>query len=343
MTLAPGETIGGYRIVRPLGEGGMGAVYEVEHVELGVRYALKVFVRDHGDVESLRKRFRTEGKALARLRHPNLVRVYDLGDDESRGALYFVMDLVVGRGGEARTLADVKPGDADAEQLARWYAQLKSALEYIHAAGIVHRDVKPGNVLLDADGNAILGDFGISRFLDGELRRELDVESTMEVENVDSRRVVGSVMYLAPEVRRGEKATAAADAYALGVTFYRLLTGVWYEPGPIADGLLAEFGGEWSSALLRLLSDDPAQRLPIPSVGMARNSRKKRWRVAAAIGLVFVALAVVAAVLSKALVVHRASRDDSAGKPVVAPRSDAPAVSYAFEDFFPVHAGAPRK
>ena len=343
MTLAPGETIGGYRIVRPLGEGGMGAVYEVEHVELGVRYALKVFVRDHGDVESLRKRFRTEGKALARLRHPNLVRVYDLGDDESRGALYFVMDLVVGRGGEARTLADVKPGDADAEQLAHWYAQLKSALEYIHAAGIVHRDVKPGNVLLDADGNAILGDFGISRFLDGELRRELDVESTMEVENVDSRRVVGSVMYLAPEVRRGEKATAAADAYALGVTFYRLLTGVWYEPGPIADGFLAEFGGEWSYALLRLLSDDPAQRLPIPSVGMARNSRKKRWRVAAAIGLVLVALAVVAAVLSKVLVVHRANRDDSAGEPAVAPRSDMPAVSYAFEDFFPVHAGAPRK
>ncbi len=343
MTLRPGETIGSYRVVRPLGKGGMGAVYEVEHVELGVRYALKVFVRDHGDVESLRARFRTEGKALARLRHPNLVRVYDLGEDDARGALYFVMDLVVGRGGEARTLADINPGDADEEQLAHWYAQLKSALEYIHAAGIVHRDLKPGNVLLDADGNAVLGDFGISRFLDGELRRELDVESTMEVENADSRRVMGSVMYLAPEVRKGGKATAAADAYALGVTFYRLLTGVWYEPGPMADGFLAEFGGEWSSALFRLLSDDPAQRLPIPSVGVTRNSWKKLRRVAAALCLAFVTLAVVALVLYKALVVPKSNHGDSAVGPAVAPRGDAPAASYTFEEFFPVHAGSPLK
>jgi len=343
MTLAPGETVGSYRVIRPLGKGGMGAVYEVEHVKLGVRYALKVFVRDHGDVESLCMRFRTEGKVLARLRHPNLVRVYDLGDDETRGALYFVMDLVVGRGGEARTLADVKPGDADEEQLAHWYAQLKSALEYVHAAGIVHRDVKPGNVLLDADGNAILGDFGISRFLDDELRRELDVESTMEVDNADSRKVIGSVMYLAPEVRRGEKATAAADAYALGVTFYRLLTGVWYEPSPVMDGILAEFGNEWSSALGALLSDDPARRLPIPSVGIARNSRGKRRRVAVVLALAFVAIAVVSAVVSKALVAPKTNRGDSAGDTTVAPQGDAPAVSYSFDEFFPVHTEAPRK
>ncbi|MBQ3290267.1 MAG: serine/threonine protein kinase [Kiritimatiellae bacterium] len=344
MTFEPGETIGAYRVVRLLRTGGMGAVYEVEHMELGVRYALKVFVRDHGDVESLRMRFSTEGKALARLRHPNLVRVYDLGEDEGRGMLYFIMDLVVGRDGSARTLADVQPGEADEAQLARWYAQLKSALEYIHAAGIVHRDLKPGNVLLDADGNAVLGDFGISRFLDEKLRRELDVESTMEIQNTDPRKVMGSVMFLAPEVRRGENATAASDAYALGVTFYRLLTGVWYEPGPVADGLLAEFGREWSSALGALLSDDPARRLPIPSVGTARDSWKKRWRVAVALGLVFVVLAVVALVLSKslvapkALVVPKAKRGDSAGVPAVAPRGDAPAVSYAFDEFFPVHA-----
>ena len=338
MTFEPGETIGAYRVVRLLRTGGMGAVYEVEHMELGVRCALKVFVRDHGDVESLRMRFRTEGKALARLRHPNLVRVYDLGEDEGRGMLYFIMDLVVGRGGEARTLADVQPGEADEAQLVRWYAQLKSALEYIHAAGIVHRDMKPGYVLLDADGNAVLGDLGISRFLDGKLRRELDVESTLEVENADSRKVMGSVMFIAPEVRRGEKATAAADAYALGVTFYRLLTGVWYEPGPVADGFLAEFGGEWPSALLRLLSDDPARRLPIPAVGMAHDSRKKRWRVALALGLALAALAVAALVFSKSLVVPKANRGDSAAVSTVAPRGDAPAVSHSFEDFFPVHA-----
>jgi len=337
MTLNPGETIGSYRVVRPLGKGGMGAVYEVEHVELGVRYALKVFVRDHGDVESLRARFRTEGKALARLRHPNLVRVYDLGEDESRGALYFAMDLVVGRGGEAWTLADVKPGDADEERLARWYAQLKSALEYIHAAGIVHRDLKPGNVLLDADGNAVLGDFGISRFLDGKLRRELDVESTMEADGSDSRRVMGSVMYLAPEVRRGERATAAADAYALGVTFYRLLTGVWYEPGPVADGILAEFGGGWPSAIGALLSDDPARRLPMPAVELARVSAKGRLRVVAACAF---AVAVLASVAFAVYAMRRgAAVEGTSG----AQGADAPAVTYEFDEFFPAHVGSPLK
>ena len=326
MTLRPGETIGSYRVVRPLGKGGMGAVYEVEHVELGVRYALKVFVRDHGDVESLRARFRTEGKALARLRHPNLVRVYDLGEDDARGALYFVMDLVVGRGGEARTLADINPGDADEEQLAHWYAQLKSALEYVHAAGIVHRDVNPGNVLLDADGNAVLGDFGISRFLDDELRRELDVESTMEVDNADSRKVMGSVMYLAPEVRRGEKATAASDAYALGVTFYRLLTGVWYEPGPVADGFLAEFGSGWSSALGALLSDDPARRLPIPSVWIGGVLAKKRRRIVAVCVVVAVLIAAVSIVVGS-----RVPRDRGHAGRVPLPET------YTFDQFFPSH------
>lgn len=326
MTLSPGETVGGYRIVRPLGKGGMGAVYEVEHVELGVRYALKAFVRDHGDVEALRTRFRTEGKALARLRHPNLVRVYDLGEDEGRGVLYFVMDLVAGRDGAARTLADVRPGEADEAQLARWYAQLKSALEYIHGAGIVHRDMKPGNVLLDADGNAVLGDFGISRFLDGKLRRELDVDSTMEVENADSRKVMGSVMFVAPEVRRGEKATAAADAYALGVTFYRLLTGVWYEPGPVADGILAEFGREWSSALGQLLSDDPSRRLPMPAVELEHGPAVRHWGVVAACAFVLAALA--AAVLVAAMGRRGAN---------------AHAAVYDFSEFFPVHAGPPLK
>ena len=337
MTLGSGEVIGSYRVVRPLGKGGMGAVYEVEHVELGVRYALKVFVRDHGDVESLRTRFRTEGKTLARLRHPNLVRVYDLGEDGERGALYFVMDLVVGRNGEARTLADVRPGDADEAQLVRWYVQLKSALDYVHAAGIVHRDMKPGNVLLDADGNAFLGDFGISRFLDGKFRRELDVKSTMEVENADSRKVMGSVMFIAPEVRRGEKATAAADAYALGVTFYRLLTGVWYEPGPVADGLLAEFSSEWSSALGALLSDDPARRIPIPSVEPVHGVTKGRLRVVAM--LVLAVAVLLAAAFAVSRIRHGAAAEGSRGTQ----EPETPAVVYEFDEFFPVHARLPLK
>ncbi len=338
MTLQAGETIGAYRVIRLLGTGGMGAVYEVEHLELGTRMALKVFAREHGDVESLRRRFRTEGMALARLRHPSLLRVYDLGEDEEKGVLYFAMDLVLGVDGASRTLADVQPGEADEAQLARWYMQLKSVLDYVHAAGVVHRDVKPGNVLIDANGNAILGDFGISRFVDGELRRELDVESTMEAERSAARKVMGSVMYIAPEVRRGEKATAAADAYALGVTFYRLLTGIWYEPGPVADGLLAEFGEEWSKALRQLLADDPAARLPIPSVAASLRSTKRGRYIAVALAVV-AALAITGALLFLAGGDHRAPREAEDPAPVgtASHRRPSKAANYNFDQFFPLH------
>ena len=304
MTLAAGDIIGGYRVVRLLGTGGMGTVYEVERVDGGGRYALKAFTRDRGDVEALRRRFHTEGKALQLLRHPNLLRVHELGEDAASGLPYFVMDLVLGADGGVRTLADVEPGSVDESQLTRWYGQLKSALDYIHAAGIVHRDVKPSNILINADGDAVLGDFGISRFTDGELRRKLDAETTMDSVDADARTVMGSVMYLAPEVRRGEKATPASDAYALGVTFYRLLTGIWYEPGPVADGFLAEFGEEWSKALRQLLSDDPAARLPIPSVetgGVPAKKRRYIVAICAAVAVLIVAVSIVVGTAPRAV------------------------------------------
>ena len=330
MTFEPEEAIGAYRVIRLLGTGGMGAVYEVEHRELGVRYALKVFTRERGDVETLRKRFRAEGRALARLRHSNLVRVYDFSEDAGRGLLYFVMDLVVGLNGSARTLSDVEPGEVDERQLANWYGQLRSALEYIHSRGIVHRDFKPGNVLIDAQGNAVLSDFGISRFVDGGMREELGAESTVEMDKSDLRMVMGSVMFLAPEVRRGENATPAADAYALGVTFYRLLTGIWYEPGPVADGFLAEFGDEWSKALRQLLSDSPAARLPIPSVEIGGAPAKKRKRIVAICAAV-AALVITGVSLCLVGRDHRARR--AVGPCVPHDRIE----QYTFDQFFPLH------
>ena len=333
MTLAAGDIIGGYRVVRLLGTGGMGTVYEVERVDGGGRYALKAFTRDHGDVEALRRRFQAEGKALQLLRHPNLLRVHELDEDAASGILYFVMDLVLDAEGEARTLADIEPGSVDEARLARWYGQLKSALDYIHAAGIVHRDVKPSNVLINPDGDAVLGDFGISRFTDGELRRKLDAETTMDSVDADARTVMGSVMYLAPEVRRGEKATPSADAYALGVTFYRLLTGVWYEPGPVADGLLSEFGRRWSRALKRLLSAEPAARLPIPSVESGRTSAKTRWCIVAVCAVV-VALIVAVIVFSMKLPQENALPETATSES---------ASEYTFDQFFPLHTEQPPK
>ena len=227
-------------------------------------------------------------------------------------------------------------------RLAHWYGQLKSALDYIHAAGIVHRDVKPSNILINADGDAVLGDFGISRFTDGELRRKLDAETTMDSVDADARTVMGSVMYLAPEARRGEKATLASDAYALGVTFYRLLTGIWYEPGPVADGLLSEFGRRWSRALKRLLSAEPAARLPIPSVETGNGSAKKRWYIVAISTSI---LALIGAVWL--WLVGTASRAVRGGRGATAlPAKTQPATAlpkYTFDQFFPRHTEQPPK
>ena len=260
----PSDNIGPYCVVRKLGQGGMGAVYEVVHRKLGVHYALKTFVLDHGHVQFLQNRFLAEGRILARLRHPNLVRVFDLDVDVDSGVPYFVMDLVQYKDGGTYTLSDVEPGSMDAEHLALWFAQLSSALDYIHAAGIIHRDIKFGNILLNAQGGVVLSDFGISRFSSRVLRRELNLERTMVYDGDKTGTLaMGTSGYMAPEVALGEEATSASDVYSLGVVFFRLLTGVRYENRPNIFCLLDQFDGSWQNILRRMLSENPTAR-PMP-------------------------------------------------------------------------------
>ena len=267
------EIVGNYRIIRPLGEGGMAAVYEVEHLKLGVHYALKTFTLQEGHVELFRKRFSVEGKILARLNHPNLVRVIDLDLDEKAGALYYVMDLVLSEDGETHTLADVKPGEADEAQVLGWFRQMCSALAYVHSQGIVHRDIKLNNILLAPDGRVVLSDFGISKVSDENLRSAVDVTKTMVTGMAQGRGVaMGTQGYMAPEVCRGEEATPAADVYSLGVAFFRLLTNVWYDPclAPSADSgdviamnsvkLLEPFEYQWADVLPVMLDENPQKR-----------------------------------------------------------------------------------
>ena len=257
----PDARIGDYRIVRLLGKGGMGVVYEALHTQLGTRCALKAFTLDHGHVELLKERFLAEGRILARLRHPNLVRVFDLNVDVATQTPYFVMDIVLGESGEPRTLADVEDGSADEKRVARWFGQLAAALDCIHGEGVVHRDVKLSNVLLDAQGNVVLSDFGISRFCSAPLREELNVGSTSVSEEAPSGSLfMGTSGYMAPEVRRGEEATAASDAYSLGIVLFRLLTGIWYENRQKIWDLLEPFDGTWREILTKLLAEDPRER-----------------------------------------------------------------------------------
>lgn len=257
----PDARIGDYRIVRLLGKGGMGAVYEALHTQLGTRCALKAFTLDHGHVELLKERFLAEGRILARLRHPNLVRVFDLNVDVATQTPYFVMDIVLGESGEPRTLADVEDGSVDEKHVARWFGQLAAALDCIHGEGVVHRDIKLSNVLLDAQDDVVLSDFGISRFCSAPLREELNVGSTSVSEEAPSGSLfMGTSGYMAPEVRRGEEATAASDAYSLGIVLFRLLTGIWYENRQKIWELLEPFDGTWREILTKLLAEDPRER-----------------------------------------------------------------------------------
>ena len=277
--------IGPYRFLRLLGKGAMGAVYEVAHAHLGVHRALKLFSTDGRNAESLRKRFLAEGKLLARLDHPGLVRVHDLAFDETDGTPYFTMDLVVGPDGRPQTLADAQAaGLATEERLAAWYGDLRAALAAVHAAGVVHRDIKPENILVGKDGHAVLSDFGISRILDDRLRQDVALTRTMVTgETAAARHVLGTLMYLAPEVRLGGVPTPASDYWSLGMTFFRLLTGMWYDPGPRAFDLLLPFDPAWQPLFESLLAQDPARRaMPPFARGGKPHGGRLKWIVAAA-------------------------------------------------------------
>lgn len=185
----------------------MGEVYEVEHLALGTRYALKTFALECGDAAFLRERFMAEGRALARIAHPNVARVFDLGVMPD-GTAYFVMDLVLDPKGEPRTLADVTPDEFTDDDRRRWLASIASALDCIHAEGIVHRDVKASNILLNAKNDAVLVDFGISRYEHGRIKREIGIEKTVVADDDESARrlVMGRLSRAGAEERwRGER------------------------------------------------------------------------------------------------------------------------------------------
>ena len=196
-----GDMLGGYRVVRPLG-GGMGRVYEVEHEALGVRRALKVFVDVSSHAEERKALFLAEGRALARVSHPRVVRIHDFVVDEATGTPYFSMDLVLSPDGVPTTLDEACSRGIDEERAAAWFADVCEGLDYIHSQGIVHGDVKLENILIGPDGRAVISDFGISRVFGDEVRRRSD--SVPDDVSADlSALHMGTYGYLAPELLRG--------------------------------------------------------------------------------------------------------------------------------------------
>ena len=253
--------IGPYETVRLLGKGGMSEVYEVENPRLGSRHALKLFTYEKDDPE-IRERFLVEGRILARLSHPRIVRVTDLGTDEASGKPYFVMDLVLDERGEMRLLSDVEPGTVDEEVVGRWQDDLREGLAYIHAHGVVHRDLKLQNVLIGPDGHAVLTDFGISKVFDarGDGVQIVDTVKTLVKMREGRSLVMGSLGYMAPELEMGVAASPQSDWYALGVIVYRLLTGLWCDARTDVLGTLETYDPVWKRILPKLLHSNPNGR-----------------------------------------------------------------------------------
>ena len=253
--------VANWKFVRPLGKGGMAEVFEVENARLGTRAALKLFSCAKDKNGDIRRRFLAEATLLARLNHPRLVRVFDYGIDSATDRPYFVMDLVLDPSGSPRTLADKEFVGADEAHVAMWYDDLRDALAFIHAHGIVHRDIKLQNVLVGPDGHAVLSDFGVAKIFDSSLREAvgLSPEATVHAAR-DRRTVMGSLGYLAPELEIGVAASPASDYYALGVLVYYLLTGTWCEPRTDIASALATYDPAWTDILPSLLHATPAAR-----------------------------------------------------------------------------------
>jgi len=205
------ETVlGRYEIERELGRGAMGVVYLGHDPKIGRRVAIKTLTYaqyDDAVIEDLKARFNREAEAAGRLSHPNIVTVYDVGEEEDLS--YIAMDYAEGESLNRYCQPDNLLPVATVYQI---IAEVADALHYAHQQNIVHRDIKPGNLIFNADTQQLkVTDFGIARIVDSS--------------NTQTGEILGSPIYLSPELLKGEKATGATDIYSLGVSFYQLLTG----------------------------------------------------------------------------------------------------------------------
>ncbi|NEN77518.1 protein kinase domain-containing protein [Nocardioides zeae] len=257
----PGDVIDGrYELVRVLGRGGMAVVLEARDLLLERSVAVKV-LSDVDDDERAHERFVAEARLLARLHHPRLVTVLDAGTVDGRP--HIVMELVPG----SDLAAVLREGPLPPDRVARLGAEVAEALAHAHAAGIVHRDVKPGNVLVEDSGHVRLADFGIARLAEATTR------------HTRTGTVIGSPVYLAPEQVAGETVTTATDLYSLGLLLLEALTGEPPFTGTQVEVAMARLANGptlpptlppgWAALLRDLTAREPAQR-PAAAAAEAR-------------------------------------------------------------------------
>src|SRR2546425_10147180 len=198
--------IASYILLEPLGQGGMAVVYRARQESLDRTVAVKVLSENLAASTEFMERFRREARTAANLRHPNVITVHDFGEDE-RGVPYLVLEYIGGP-----TLADLMDVGLDDQRIPDLLDQIAAGLDYAHAHGVIHRDIKPGNVLMTEDGRAVLADFGLAWLLEG-------AQLTL------TGGVIGTPEYMSPEQAAGHPFDHRADVYALGVVLYEMLVG----------------------------------------------------------------------------------------------------------------------
>ena len=258
MAFEPGQRIGDYEVVARLGAGGLGVVYEVQHLISQRREAMKILLPDQSGTPEMVERFRREVQTLATLNHVNIAQLHTAFYYENQLAM--VMELIHGE-----TLRDLRARTAvSLSQALEYVAQILNALAYAHRLGVVHRDIKPSNVMITEGGFVKLLDFGIAITEHGsDLTR--------------AGYLLGSLNYMSPEQVAGSKATPRSDLYSVGVTLYELLTGVLPITGannyeimmghinqvPVPPHQLNRLvPAAISGAVMHALAKDPAQRFP---------------------------------------------------------------------------------
>jgi len=205
--IGPGSQLGRYRLIEPIGTGGMAAVYRAHDPMLEREVAIKILSAALARDRSFRRRFQEEARALGRVEHPNLVRIYAVGREGP--VSYYAMELIDGL--PLSEILGARGRFSTSETLAV-FNQFLQGLEAVHRAGIIHRDIKPANIMLDRSGRVVLMDFGLARRLD---RRTLTVAGS----------VLGTPEYMSPEQACGDKADERSDLYAAGVVLYEMLSG----------------------------------------------------------------------------------------------------------------------
>ena len=212
--LSPGDLVAHYRIVSKIGTGGMGEVFLAEDTKLDRKVAIKVLSAELRDDENFVKRFRNEARAAANLNHPNVATVYSV--DEHQGSPSIALEYI-----EGSTLdKHVPAGGVDLDTFIEWFTPVAKALALAHSRGIIHRDIKPGNIMLTADDTVKILDFGLACFDPSS-----HLASDSETDLTHAGQILGTPSYMSPEQARGDEVDHRSDIFSLGVVMYEALTG----------------------------------------------------------------------------------------------------------------------